>query len=83
MNEIICCNFNCRQSRDCPLRKHSRPMERMVTTSAGITIGIAHKPRPQPLGEQAEVIQAALLKHRASRHLTGWRRLLRFLWDKA
>lgn len=44
------------------MRTSVAPIHRMVTTQAGITIGIAHQRKPQPLGSHAEKIQAALLE---------------------
>lgn len=38
-----------------------------ATTRTGLVIGIAHQPRPQPLGSQAEAIQAALLRPQRER----------------
>lgn len=53
---------------------------RMVTTPAGITIGIAWAP-PAPLfSRDAESIQSALLEPRTARPITGWRRVLGFIW---
>jgi hypothetical protein len=53
---------------------------RMVTTSTGITIGIAHQPKPQAMGTHAENLQAALLDPRTARPLTPVKRLLGALW---
>jgi hypothetical protein len=49
---------------------------RMVTTSTGLTIGIAFQPRPQAMGTHAEAIQAALLNPRTARPLSPLQRLV-------
>jgi hypothetical protein len=53
---------------------------RMVTTPAGITIGIAHQPRPQAMGTHAEAIQAALLNPATARPLSPLQRLFGVFW---
>lgn len=53
---------------------------RMVTTPAGITIGIAHQPKPQPMGSHAEAIQAALLEPRTAQEPSKLKRLLGTVW---
>jgi hypothetical protein len=40
---------------------------RLVTTRAGVTIGIAHLPRPPAAGEHGERLQSALLEPRTAR----------------
>jgi hypothetical protein len=68
------------QALQASMRTFSRAA-RMVTTPAGITIGIAHQPRPQPMGSQAEILQAALLEPRTARPLAPVQRLLGALWS--
>lgn len=53
---------------------------RMVTTSSGITIGIAHQPKPQEMGSHAEKIQSALLKPGTAQRLSPVQRLIDALW---
>lgn len=56
---------------------------RMVTTPAGITIGIAWQPPAPRLSRDHEHLQAALLEPRTERPLTGWRRFFGFFWSHA
>jgi hypothetical protein len=56
---------------------------RLVTTRTGIQIGALYQPPPPRPGLYAERIQAALLEPRTTQPLTGWRRLLGYLWSKA
>ena len=61
-------------------RRHPVPAARMVTTPAGITIGIAHTAASPNPSRDAETLQTALLDERTKRPLTGWQRFFGFLW---
>lgn len=56
---------------------------RLVTTRAGITIGILHQGKPKPVSRDAETIQAALLDPACRRPLSirarMWRCIVRWL----
>ncbi len=67
-----CCNFNCRQGRDCPERRAVR----FITTPAGVRIGWAYVPKPAPLTADHERVQAALLEPRTQHPPTLVQRVL-------
>lgn len=74
------------QQHDAELARSLRTFTRaarMVTTSAGVTIGIAWQPAPPQFSRDAEAIQAALLEPRTASPLPAVLRFLGFLWSKA
>lgn len=74
------------QQHDAELARSLRTFTRaarMVTTSAGVTIGIAWQPAPPQFSRDAESIQAALLEPRTAREPSLVQRVLGLLWRLA
>lgn len=57
--------------------------QRVITTRSGVRIGSAYVPKPPQPSADAATIQAALLEPRTTQPLTGWRRVVGFLWSRA